>query len=52
MFRLEIDTDNAAFEYPSELGRLLREVADKLDAGKVSGKVRDINGNTCGKWEL
>jgi hypothetical protein len=52
MFKLEIDNDNAAFEYPSELPRMIREVARKVEEGHMSGTVKDINGNTCGKWHL
>ena len=52
MFKLEIDTDNAAFEDPSEVPRMLREAAKKIEAGTMSGKLRDINGNTCGEWKF
>ena len=52
---LEIEMDNAAFEYPgSELARILRLVADELggeDWAAVDGfgkKLSDINGNKCG----
>ena len=52
MFKIEIETDNDAFapEPGPELARILRELADKLDAGTVpeSVRLRDINGNTCG----
>ncbi len=51
MFKLEIDTDNAAFEDPSEVPRMLREAALKIEQGKTSGKLRDLNGNICGYWE-
>jgi hypothetical protein len=57
-FRLEIATDNAAFEeWQAETARILREIADTLDrddgrsdpAG-AGGFVRDINGNKVGTW--
>jgi hypothetical protein len=61
MFRLSIDTTNAAFvPFPGrELARLLRRQADRLDgttgeldAHKVDGgKLLDANGNTVGAWE-
>lgn len=52
MFKLEIDTENAAFEDPSEVPRMLREAAKKIDGGQMSGKLRDINGNICGEWKF
>lgn len=50
---LTINMDNAAFENPSELARILRELADKIESneGVSSGDklvARDINGNTVG----
>lgn len=57
---VQINLDNAAFSNPSELGRILRNLADKMDDiyrqtthdGLVgaTGTVRDINGNTCGAY--
>ena len=50
---IEIETDNAAFEGKNyELARILRELADKLvQNGNIdSMKLRDTNGNTCGKF--
>lgn len=29
---------------------LLREVADKVDAGHDNGALLDVNGNTVGRW--
>jgi hypothetical protein len=59
MFHCEIDTGNAAFDEGSrntELSRILRSVADSLDAEPSDGigraNVRDINGNTCGNWSV
>jgi hypothetical protein len=51
-FHLEIACDNAAFEDEDELPRLLREVAARLGEGRTSGRVRDINGNTVGMYDL
>lgn len=58
MLTVNIETGNAAFHdeegEPSghEAARILRELADRLEAGDTSGKVRDINGNTVGSFEL
>jgi len=54
MFRLEIDTDNAAF-YPwtTEVARLLRVAAARIDrSGDTDGSLRDTNGNTVGVWSI
>jgi hypothetical protein len=54
MIKIEINTENAAFdETPNiELARILREIADKVEAIEIPKNVRDINGNVCGtiKW--
>jgi hypothetical protein len=50
-FVLEIATDNAAFQDGDgdfELGRILREVAAKVEYGHNAAAVRDINGNAVG----
>lgn len=58
MFSLKISTANEAFDHcEAECSRILREIADKLDAldGRahtIEGRCRDINGNTVGKWTL
>jgi len=56
-FELNIATDNAAFDNASggadEVARLLREAADKVESGGLSGQerpLRDINGNTVGAF--
>lgn len=61
-FTLTIDTDNAAFgedddlDRADEVARILHQLADHL--GEAVGflpagdAVRDINGNTVGRWEL
>jgi hypothetical protein len=65
MFRLEIKTDNDAFQSRGlgawsdavttaapEVARILRELADSFDSGRVGsgGTLRDINGNCVGDW--
>ena len=54
MFKMYIDTANAAFDDGAELetARILREIADKLDAGELENSVRDFNGNKVGTFEL
>ena len=50
-FNLTTDMGGAAFDAPGdELARILRLAADKLDRGHYSGKLRDINGNTVGRF--
>ena len=53
-FEIYIHTDNAAFDNPPnvEVARILREVANSLDAGEdfhFYETLRDINGNDVGR---
>ena len=56
---IKINTDNAAFEDPGEIRRVIEETAKKIanrvgigwDTGEVF-TVRDINGNAVGTWQL
>jgi hypothetical protein len=53
MFRLEMKTDNAAFEEwaaPMEIARILRDVANRLEDDQLIGPCRDINGNNVGQY--
>jgi len=57
MFTLNIETTNDAFGdgvgRRFETARILREVIRSLeDDGNIRGKVRDVNGNAVGEWEL
>ena len=57
MLTVSIETDNAAFgdtsdEALAECARILRVIAGAMEADNLSGKVRDVNGNTVGSWEL
>ena len=52
-FHIEIKMGNDAFgiglDAQTEIARILRGIADKLDTGpEGGGKVSDINGNTVG----
>lgn len=55
-FQVVIDVENAAFELENrgnELARILRQVADKVEAasqGRSMGDLRDINGNWVGRF--
>jgi hypothetical protein len=54
MFKIEFATDNAAFDDDGagEVARILRAVADQVEAGGGQGQARDYNGNTVGQWSL
>ena len=50
-FTLVIDTNNAAFEDPGEVPRILRELARKIEeCGSLIGTIHDSNGNGVGKF--
>lgn len=52
---IEIEMDNAAFEDEDcELSRILRQIADTTEERNelYEGKLRDINGNTCGETRI
>ena len=63
-FTVKIDCGNAAFteyDYPTytsaapELARILREIADQIEAGRQYDffqTIRDINGNDVGRYAL
>lgn len=50
-FTLTIDSDNAACQTREQLSDMLRHVSQKVHLGE-SGRIRDLNGNTVGGWEL
>lgn len=61
MFRMEFETDGAAFKDPvtgeddalaeaMEITRILNEVMRAMRNGAKSGTVVDINGNRIGQW--
>ena len=52
--QIDFETDNAAFGEDDliaalEAGRILQELASKVSPDG-SGIIRDINGNTIGRW--
>lgn len=46
-----INTDNATFDDPYEIGRILRYIADEIDNGNNDIRVADINGEVTGSFE-
>jgi predicted deacylase len=52
MFTLHFETGNAAFEDApeTEIARILRAVADRIDAGEHLAKIHDVNGNRIGEF--
>ena len=54
--RITINMDNAAFEdlLGSELARILRDLADRIEDGDLADRIvlRDYNGNTVGQFEI
>lgn len=53
MINIKISTGGAAFEedYTFETARILRELADKIEAGREPASINDINGNKCTRIE-
>ena len=54
MFKLNIDTENSAFENykVEELTEILEALIDRINDGQTEGKLRDRNGNTVGDFSL
>ena len=61
-FNVSINCDNAAFDDDLtgiEICRILQSIEDKLQhigyiepQENMNGRIRDMNGNTVGSWEL
>lgn len=62
-FKLSIEIGNDNVMTEGDVARLLREVATKMESGRLgefvtdngefpSGPVRDANGNKVGEWEV
>ena len=52
-FKLEIELENDGMQTQVDLARALRQVSKKmLEVTEIetTGKIRDSNGNTVGKW--
>lgn len=52
MLKMEIATDNMAFDDPTELPRILKKVAQQIEDGVLNAPVYDINGNRVGEWKI
>jgi hypothetical protein len=55
MFKLKIETGNAAFEEPfktEEVIRILKQIITELEQGQTEGHNRDINGNMVSEYVL
>lgn len=53
---IELATDNASFEteseYQFEVTRILKAIASKIANGLEYCKIRDLNGNTIGFYQV
>lgn len=55
MFKLKIETGNAAFEGENkipEIKRILHAAIDKLEDGNIEAQLMDSNGNSAGSYTL
>ena len=50
-FTITVEPGNQAFEDPSELGRVLARIADRIGDGRP-GPVSDTNGNAVATWNF
>jgi hypothetical protein len=51
-FTLEIELGNDAMQNAGDISDALRCIAEDLDNLGTNGRIRDLNGNTVGKWSL
>lgn len=54
MFRLEFETVNAAFidgDPREEIAQILESAAQRVREGRNDLPIRDVNGNTIGRWQ-
>lgn len=50
--RLSIDGGNAAMDEPRQAAQAIREVAEKIDQGRLEGPIIDVNGKTVGDYQV
>lgn len=57
-FILKITLGNEAMQSTSDIGEKLRDIAEEIEqygepeCPRISGNIRDINGNTVGSWQV
>lgn len=51
-FTFTLELGNAAMMTGDDVARALRIAAAEVDDGDTTGRVRDENGNTVGRWEF
>lgn len=49
-FTVEIRLGNDAMQTDADLADALSSVIDRLDRGTTSGSIKDVNGNTVGRF--
>jgi hypothetical protein len=55
MVKIEFKTGNSTFSDEAkelEIARILKKIAYQIATGYDNDKIRDINGNTIGSWEI
>lgn len=53
--KIVFDTDNASFDdvgLKKEISSILKDICKRVDFGQIEGRIRDLNGNTIGSWDL
>jgi hypothetical protein len=51
-FTMSIYATGAAMQSPEEVAEELRKIAERLEHGDGEGKIKDINGNRVGEFDL
>lgn len=50
--KINLDDDDLRKHPESGTIEILGDIVTKIEAGRVSGGIADINGNRVGKWEF
>lgn len=51
-FNVTITVGGAAMASPADLADALNHIGAQVKAGEIGAPVRDLNGNTVGRWNL
>lgn len=51
-FKLELELGNEAMRSRPDLCRVLRQALTQIKAGGTGAELRDVNGNTVGRWRI